>query len=50
MSAGWFWSTNGCNQIADRGDIPALTKRINGGDFGLKERTALFNAAMTSFS
>jgi putative chitinase len=49
-SAGWFWSTNGCNQIADRGDIPALTKRINGGDFGLKERTALFNAAMTSFS
>jgi putative chitinase len=46
LSAGWFWSANNCNDIADRGDIPALTKRINGGDFGLKERTALFNAGI----
>jgi putative chitinase len=50
MSAGWFWSANGCNSIADHGDMAALTKRINGGDFGLRERTALYNAAMSSFA
>jgi putative chitinase len=50
LSAGWFWQTNGCNALADRGDIPALTKRINGGDLGLKERTALFNAGMSAFA
>ena len=38
MSAGWFWKTHGCNEIADREDWVALTKRINGGDFGLQER------------
>ena len=37
-SAGWFWKTHGCNEIADREDWVALTKRINGGDFGLQER------------
>lgn len=46
LSAGWFWASNGCNALADRGDIPALTKRINGGDLGLKDRTALFQQAM----
>ena len=35
---GWFWKTHGCNEIADREDWVALTKRINGGDFGLQER------------
>ncbi|CAB5155707.1 COG3179 Predicted chitinase [uncultured Caudovirales phage] len=47
MSAGWFWNANGLNAIADRKDIPMLTKKINGGDFGLAERTKLFNAAMS---
>jgi putative chitinase len=46
LSAGWFWKTNGLNEVADRGDVPRMTKIINGGDFGLSERTALFNQAM----
>jgi putative chitinase len=37
-SAGWFWSTNGLNKIADTGDIVRLTKRINGGTNGLEDR------------
>jgi putative chitinase len=47
FSAGWFWHANGLNVIADKQDIPMLTKKINGGDFGLAERTKLFHAAMS---
>jgi putative chitinase len=46
LSAGWFWKSHGLNEIADRADVPRMTKVINGGDFGLSERTALFNQAM----
>ncbi len=37
-SACWFWQTNGLNEIADSGDIVAMTKRINGGTIGLEDR------------
>ncbi len=37
-SALWFWSKNGLNEIADTGDVRAMTKRINGGDIGLEDR------------
>lgn len=46
LSAGWFWHSNNCNALADKGDIPALTKKINGGNFGLAQRQILFAAAM----
>lgn len=36
-SAHW-WRVKGCNRIADTNDVVALTKRINGGHNGLKER------------
>lgn len=42
LSAGWFWRTNGCNDLADDDDIEALTKRINGGLTGLDQRRALY--------
>jgi putative chitinase len=42
LSAGWFWSVNKLNEIADRGDVRQMTKIVNGGDFGLPERTALY--------
>jgi putative chitinase len=38
LTAGWFWSTHNCNALADAQDWTALTKKINGGTFGLDER------------
>ena len=46
LSAGWFWSANGLNALADRGDVPAMTRRINGGAIGLPERQALYTQAL----
>lgn len=46
QSAGWFWATHGCNQIADSGDWKALTKRINGGEIGLADRIKHTQEAM----
>lgn len=41
----WWWSANGCNEIADKYDIVALTRRINGpAMLGLVERVALYKA------
>lgn len=37
-SAMWFWSLNGCNELADMDNIAAITKRINGGINGYNER------------
>lgn len=39
-SAAWFWASRGLNDLADRGDFERITKRINGGLNGLKERQA----------
>jgi putative chitinase len=30
LSAAWFWATNGCNPLADAGDIVDITRKING--------------------
>jgi putative chitinase len=30
LTAGWFWFTNGCNPPADRGDMKAVTRIVNG--------------------
>jgi putative chitinase len=38
QSACWFWETNNLNELADVGDIKAMTKRINGGYIGLEDR------------
>jgi putative chitinase len=45
-SAGWFWSAHGLNELADKGDQVAVTKRINGGTNGLADRLALFAVAV----
>jgi len=50
LSAGWFWSTHGLNKLADAGDVPAMTKRINGGDFGLEARAALYAKGLEVFA
>ncbi|MFG0631458.1 glycoside hydrolase family 19 protein [Pseudomonas sp. xss_2] len=46
MSAGWFWHRNGLNSLADKGDLLAITKRINGGTNGLEDRQALYKRAL----
>jgi len=38
MTAGWFWSTHGCNPLAEVEDWIGLTKKINGGVIGLDDR------------
>lgn len=44
-SAAWWWSAHGCNEIADKGDFKALTKRINGGYNGFADRLVLWERA-----
>ena len=39
-SAGWFWKSNGLNELADARDYVQMTKRINGGLHGLEDRIA----------
>jgi len=41
-SACWFWKNNKLNEQADARDMKAATKKINGGDLGLAERTDHF--------
>ncbi len=43
ISALWFWNKNNLNALADKNDVKAITKRINGGFNGLEHRTELFN-------
>ena len=38
LTAGWFWSTHGCNDVAEAQNWTALTKKINGGTIGLQDR------------
>lgn len=38
LTAAWYWSKHGLNAAADRGDLLAVTKTINGGTIGLDDR------------
>lgn len=46
MTAGWFWSTHKCNEVAQSQDWTRLTKIINGGNLGLADRIAHTNQAL----
>jgi len=50
MSAGYFWESNGLNELADSGNFERVTRRINGGLNGLADRLALFAAAQTALA
>jgi putative chitinase len=41
-SAVWFWTSKDLNILAQKGDTEGLTRRINGGTLGLKERLVGF--------
>ena len=46
LSAAWFWSKNGLNNLADGGStdavVTSITKRVNGGVIGLSDRIKHF--------
>lgn len=46
MSAGWFWSSKGLNNYADRKEFDTITRRINGGLNGKADRDALYQRAL----
>ena len=46
QSACWFWETNNLNQLADKGDILGMTKKINGGTIGLEDRKKHYEHAL----
>jgi len=48
-SAGWFWSVNRLNQLADKQDVVGMTKRINGGTNGLDDRQMKYSKIMSYF-
>lgn len=43
LSACWFWNRNKLNVLADKDDVKAVTKKINGGFNGLADRTEKLN-------
>lgn len=45
QSAGWFWTVNLCNELADISDMVGMTRRINGGKNGLEDRLARYKVA-----
>jgi putative chitinase len=44
-SAAWFWQSRGLNELADKGDFLLITKRVNGGTNGYKDRLAYYERA-----
>jgi putative chitinase len=45
-----YWRRNGLNRLADANDLRSITKRINGGTFGLASRRRYFAQAMAIWS
>lgn len=45
MVSCWFWSTRGLNTLADKDDLLAITKKINGGTNGLADRKQFLERA-----
>ncbi len=43
--AAWYWNSHNINQLADRGDVVAVTQAINGGTNGLSDRQAYYARA-----
>lgn len=44
--AGWFWTSRGLNDLADRQQFDAITRRINGGLNGKAERDRFYALAL----
>lgn len=44
-----FWVKHGLNELADKQEFTEITKRINGGTFGLKQRKSNYSELLTSW-
>lgn len=44
-AATWFWARHGLNDLADRDDLRAVTRRINGGTNGIADRARYLRRA-----
>lgn len=49
LTAGWFWSHNGLNALADSDEFTKVTKIINGSTSTVKERLVTLRRANQSF-
>ena len=38
LAACWYWQSRGLNELADKDDLEAITRKINGGLTGLEDR------------
>ena len=48
LSAGWFWSRNSLNVLADSKDIVGMTRRVNGGTNGLDDRQMRYSRLLST--
>lgn len=48
-AAGWFWKVNKLNQLADQEDMKGITRKVNGGYNGLKERQDNYIKVLQAF-
>lgn len=46
QSAAWYWQTRGLNELADKKFFKEITKKINGGYNGYKERCKYYERAL----
>jgi putative chitinase len=46
LSAAWFWSSNGLNELADVERFEAITRKVNGGLNGQADRLAIYKRAL----
>jgi putative chitinase len=44
--SGWFWKKSGCNELADAGEHEKITRIVNGGLHGYRERVRNTELAM----
>lgn len=49
MSACWYWAGHSLNALADKDSLTLVTKRINGGTNGIKQRAAYLERAKKGF-
>ena len=45
MSACWFWQSHGLNELSDKDEFTKVTRIINGGENGMKERREYLHRA-----